>query len=219
MFASELVSTHILPLKSTDNLQIAYERMVDYKVSHLPIVNGSDFLGLISEEMIIEQPDYTRLIGSLNLDPRSYIFDYQHAYDIYKVIINENLSLLPVINAQKIFLGNITLKRLIEYGSNLVSAMDRGGILVIESTDLNYSISEITHILESAQTRILSLNVQAISNSTKVLITLKVDKTDLYSDINSLSRYQYQVIYSFGEAVRFDETQERFDSLMNYLNI
>ena len=220
MFASDLLSNHILPLKTTDSLQTASERMADFKVSHLPIVDDLDLLGVISESELVEQADYSLSIGNIPLRNKlSYIYDYQHVYDVFKIISNQNLSLVPVVNSGRNFLGNITLDRLVEFAGIITSAIQPGGIIVIESSENNYSISEITHILEANQTRILSIAVNNSTDSRKVVITLKLNKVDLTSDLSALARYNYQVTYSFGEKGFGDDAQERFESFMQYLNM
>ncbi len=220
MFASDLFSNHILPLKISDTLLIASERMNDFKVSHLPIVNDSDFIGVISEVLLVEQPDYSMPVGNLNIGHHvSYVYDYQHAYEVFKIISEQNLSLVPVVNPQKVFLGSITLERMVEYGSMISSSKGPGGIIVIESSENNYSLEEITHILESNQTKIMSLTVNTSFDSRKVLITLKIGKTDISSDLSALARYKYEVKYSQGESNFYDDTQQRFESFMNYLNM
>ncbi|MCD4745627.1 MAG: CBS domain-containing protein, partial [Bacteroidales bacterium] len=49
MLAKQLITESIIPLKTSDTGKDALNLMNEYKVSHLPIVNNIDFLGLISE--------------------------------------------------------------------------------------------------------------------------------------------------------------------------
>lgn len=220
MLASDLLTNHILPLKTSDTLQTASERMSDFRVNHLPIVNESDLLGLLSESILVEQPDFSVALGSLPLGLTfAYILQDQHAYDVYKLMASQSLSLVPVVNIHKNFLGTITLERMVEYGGFITSAIQPGGIIVIESSENNYSISEISQILESNQCQVLSITVNSSLDSRKVFITVKVNKSDISSDLSALTRYKYQVIQSFQETGFHDEAQERFESFMNYLNM
>jgi acetoin utilization protein AcuB len=41
--------------------------MAEFRVRHLPIVNEEQFLGLVSEDDLIEEPDYNTPIGALAL--------------------------------------------------------------------------------------------------------------------------------------------------------
>jgi len=220
MFASDLLTNHILPLRTSDTLQNAVDRMMDFRVNHLPIVNESDLLGLISDTDLVEQPDYSLPLGSLALGiTYSYVFDHQHAFDVFKMISAQKLTLVPVVDSQKRFLGSITLDKMVEYGGILTSAIQPGSILVIESSENNYSISEISQILESNQCQILSLHVNSSPDSRKVLITLKLNKSEISAELSALARYNYQVSFTQQETGFHDEAQERFESFMNYLNM
>ena len=54
MLAAELISNSIPPLKTSDSVQKSLERMTEFKLSHLPIVNETQFLGLLAEDELIE---------------------------------------------------------------------------------------------------------------------------------------------------------------------
>jgi aspartokinase len=123
------------------------------------------------------------------------------------------------VNIHKNYLGTITLDKMVEYGGFITSAIQPGGIIVIESSENNYSLSEISQILESNQCQILSITVNSSPDSRKVIITVKVNKSDISSDLTALARYRYQVKFSVQETGFHDEAQERFESFMNYLNM
>ena len=93
MYARELISDDIPPLKTSDTGERALAWMDEFRVSHLPIVNNVDFLGLISESDILDFNSASEPIGghSLNLS-RPYVFDYQHTYDVLKVMSSLKLT-------------------------------------------------------------------------------------------------------------------------------
>jgi hypothetical protein len=82
----------------------------------------------------------------------------------------------------------------------------------------DYSVAEISQIVESNDAKILSLYYSEIPNSTKIEVTLKVNKQDLAPIIQTFDRYNYTIVASIFENSS-DDYQERFDSLMNYLNV
>ena len=55
MIAKELLSNTIPPLKVSDNSEKAMLWMYEFHLSHLPVIKGKKYLGLISEEQILEQ--------------------------------------------------------------------------------------------------------------------------------------------------------------------
>jgi len=56
-------------------------------------------------------------------------------------------------------------------------------------------------------------------DSTKLEITIKINKIEINGLLQTFSRYNYIVKASFTESDDFDDLKDRYDSFMNYLNI
>jgi acetoin utilization protein AcuB len=94
MVAAELISNIIPPLRTSDTVQKALERMGEFKLYHLPIVNESQFLGLVSEDELIEVRDQQTPIGSLSLTIiNPFAFENAHIYDVVKLFNQLQLSI------------------------------------------------------------------------------------------------------------------------------
>jgi hypothetical protein len=78
-------------------------------------------------------------------------------------------------------------------------------------------MAQIAQIVESNNARILSSYILTNSTSSKLEITLKINKLDLSSIIRTFERYDYVVKESFQKSMDNDDLQARFDSLMHYL--
>ncbi|WP_449437965.1 CBS domain-containing protein [Pedobacter steynii] len=103
MFASELISNSIPPLKTSDTIQKSLDRMAEFKLYHLPIVNEAQFLGLVAEEELIEIRDVEQSIGSLSLSILNpFVFEDVHVYDIIRLFNQLHLSVVPVLDYKKI---------------------------------------------------------------------------------------------------------------------
>ena len=57
MRAEELISEIIPPLKSSESGERAMDWMNELRVSHLPVVDGNEYIGLISENDVYDMPD------------------------------------------------------------------------------------------------------------------------------------------------------------------
>src|SRR5690348_1742101 len=118
MFASELISNSIPPLKTSDTVQKSLDRMAEFKLSHLPIVNETQFLGLVAEEELIEIRDVEQSIGSLSLSILNpFVFEDVHVYDIIRLFNQLHLSVVPVLDYKKNYLGLISVNSILEYTS------------------------------------------------------------------------------------------------------
>ena len=220
MYARELISEDIPPLKTSDTGERALTWMDEFRVSHLPIVNNVDFLGLISESDILDFNSSNEPIGghSLNLS-RPYVFDYQHTYDVLKVMSSLKLSVIPVLNDKEQYLGLIHLSTLLQHFAEMASMKESGGLLVLELNSHDYSLSEIARIVESNDAKILSSYISSQIDSTKLEVTIKINRTDLSAIIQTFNRYNYTIKASFHQSEYVDDLKDRFDSFMSFLNI
>jgi signal-transduction protein with cAMP-binding, CBS, and nucleotidyltransferase domain len=220
MYARELISEDIPPLKTSDTGERALAWMDEFRVSHLPIVNNVDFLGLISESDILDFNSSNEPIGghSLNLS-RPYVFDYQHTYDVLKVMSSLKLSVIPVLNDKEQYLGLIHLSTLLQHFAEMASMKESGGLLVLELNLHDYSLSEIARIVESNDAKILSSYISSQIDSTKLEVTIKINRTDLSAIIQTFNRYNYTIKASFHQSEYVDDLKDRFDSFMSFLNI
>jgi acetoin utilization protein AcuB len=220
MLANQLLNDLITPLKTSDAAEKALSLMNDFKVSHLPIVNNTEFLGLISDEDIIELNDLKEPIGNHPLSLiNPYVYENQHIYDVMRLMAEQQLTVVPVLDLKKNYLGTISINSLLNYYAEIASLASPGGILVLEVGQKDYSLSEIARIVESNDAHILSSYISSRPDSTKIEITLKIDKTDLSSIVLSFERFNYLVKSSYDQRSLTDDTMDRFDSFMNYLNI
>jgi len=220
MFAAELISNSIPPLKTSDSVQKALERMTEFKLYHLPIVNETQFLGLIAEEELIEIRDTTQAIGSLPLSILNpFVYEDAHIYDIIRLFHQLHLSIIPVLDYKKNYLGLISINNLLDYTADIYAVKEPGGIIVLEISNRNNSLSHMAQIVEADNAQILSSYVQSFPDSTRLEVTLKINKTELSGIIASFERYDYQVKAVFNSTISDNGTEDRYNSFMNYLNV
>lgn len=219
MIAAQLISDAIPPIKTSDSIQKVEDRMAEFRLNHLPIVNETQFLGLISDEDIIEIPDYDTTVGNVNLSLiNPFVYEDQHIYEVIRLFYEQKLTAVPVLDSSMNYLGLISINTLTTYFAKITSVADPGGIIILEISNRNNSLSHIAQIVESNNAQILSSYVDTVANSTKLEITIKVNKTDISPIIASFLRYDYTIKATFNHLQRDNDTKDRFDSLMNYLS-
>lgn len=218
MIAFELLNDSIPPLKGSDTGEKALAWMDEFRVSHLPVVKGKEYSGLISEEEILNLDEPDKPISKLKLSlPRPFILGERHVYDAVKVFADLHISVLPVLNSKEQYIGMLTSSELLSAISNITAVGSVGGIIVIELNTNDYALSQIARIVESNNARILSAYITPHSDSTKMELTLKIDHTDLARVIASLTRHNFTVTSSFHESVFREDMKFRYDALMHYL--
>jgi predicted transcriptional regulator len=220
MYAQELISDVITPVKSTDSIQKAIDKMAEFRVSHLPIIDNNQYIGLISDYDILEIHDHSLPTAALSLSLYSpFVLEEQHIYDVIRLFYEQKLSLIPVLDTNKNYTGLISINTIIDYLATLTSAKEPGGIIVLEVDNRNNSLSHIAQIVESDNAQILSSFVESFPDSTRIEITLKLNRTEISSIIASFLRYNYVVKATFNDIKSYEGSSDRYDQLMNYLDI
>jgi CBS domain-containing protein len=221
MLAKDLISELVPSLRTSDTGLQALSWMEIFRISHLPIVNNKEFLGLISDSDIYDLNKAEEPIGNHKLSLFSpYVSDSQHIYEVIELVAQLKLTVIPVLNEKKEYLGLITLHDLLQGFAKVTAVEKHGAIIVLEMNTHDYSLSEISQIVESESLKIISLYVSDSETTTKIDVTLKINTTDISRIIQSFHRYNYTIKASFLEDNDLNNLyQNRFDEFMRYLNI
>jgi CBS domain-containing protein len=221
MVAKDLISEVIPSLKTSDLGQTALNWMEVFRVSHLPIVNNQDFLGLISDADIYDMNQPGEPIGNHTLTLlKPYVTSEQHIFEVIGLAARLKLTVVPVLDSKNYYKGVITTNDLIRHIAGISSMDQPGGIVVLELIDRDYSLSQIAQIVESNNIKVLSMYITSPPESTKLEVTLKLSSNDLSPVLRTFERYNYEVKTWVSSNDSIDQFyQERFDLLMKYLNI
>jgi len=221
MVAKDLISEVVPSLKTSDSGQTALNWMEIFRISHLPIVNNLDFLGLISDSDIYDMNQPDEPIGNHSLTLfKPFVTTEQHLFEVIGLASRLKLTVVPVLDEKSHFKGVITTTDLVRYLAGISSMDQEGGIIVLELIERDYSLSQIAQIVESNNVRVLSMYVTSPPDSIRLEVTIKVNTNDLVSVIRTFERYNYDVktwVTSDDSMDRF--YSERFDILMKYMNI
>jgi acetoin utilization protein AcuB len=221
LLAEKLISDSLTFVNSTEKGKKALNSMDIYRVSHIPVVNDSMYLGLVSDKLIydlnlLDVPIETQL-DKLNT---SHVHKDQHIFEVAILMYKLKLSVLPVLDNDHYYFGAITLYDLARRFAKLFSLEEIGAVIILEMNVNNYSLSEISRIVESNDIKILSSFIDRKPGTNVLDVILKLDKDELSSLIQAFMRYDYNV-----KAVYMDQSEigdlykDRFDQFMKFMNI
>jgi acetoin utilization protein AcuB len=222
MYASEIISTLIPEVKTSDTGNKVLSWMEFFKVSHMPIVNNEDFLGLISESDIYNLNCGVEPIGNHKLSLiRPFATENQHLWEVIDIAAKLKLSLIPVLSvSSKKYLGSIILPDLVQHFAKITGSNIKGSVIALEMGIHDYALSEIARIAEDNNTKIISLYVSEVKDSMKIHVTIKFDTVDLTSIIHSFHRFDYNIMASF---MLDDDAnslyRDRYELFLSYLNV
>lgn len=221
MLAKDLISDVVPSLRTSDSGQKALYWMDIFRISHLPIVNNEDFLGLISDKDIYDSNMAEEPIGNHNLSLFSpFVTENQHVYEVIELASRLSLTIVPVLDHNNHYKGAITLNDLIHYFADFTALKEPGAIIVLDMNVHDYSLSQIAQIVESNDAKILSMYISSHSASTRMELTLKINRNDLTSIIQTFTRYNYTIHSTFMDHDNMDSLYEnRYEMFMKYLSI
>ncbi|MBC6109566.1 CBS domain-containing protein [Pedobacter fastidiosus] len=220
MFAEEIISNAISPLRTDDTVQKALDRMNEFKLKHMPVVNDGSFLGLIAEDDLLNLRDHDTLIKDISVNLLNvFILKDAHTYDVIRLLSQLKLTAVAVLDAQKNYVGLISINNMIDAVAEQYAVNQPGGIIVLEISNRDNSLAHISQIVEADNAQILSSYVNSFEDSTRLEVTLKINKTEVSGLVASFERYDYLVKEVYNNTQIDDGSQERYDSFMNYLNV
>ncbi|HTJ48803.1 MAG TPA: CBS domain-containing protein [Cyclobacteriaceae bacterium] len=221
MIAEDLVNHMIPPLKETDDAHKAIVWMEEFRCNYMPVVDDGKLMGFLSEEIILEANDIEKRVKDFDLaGVNCYVHLDTHFYDILKVATDNKLPMVAVLNEDESYCGVITVQDTLTSFAQTAAVQLPGGILVLSMNHIDYSLAEISRLIEENHAKILSsiLKEDPLDNG-KIRLTLKINQLDLSRIVATLERFGYRVIGRYQESRPVGDEKERIDMLLRYLDI
>jgi CBS domain-containing protein len=159
-------------------------------------------------------------IGSFSLGlNKAFVHDTDHLFEVMSVMADHKLSAVPVVDFKGNYVGLITLEDLIQFYARSFSFSEPGGIIVIEMTKVDYSLAEISRVIESEHATVLSSFLTHDEESKKMFVTLKTNQVDTKHLQATLERFGYNIKATFSEEGYFESLQDHYEAFLHYLNV
>lgn len=221
MLANKLISDVIPAILSSENGQKVLNSMDLYRVSHLPVIEDTRYIGLVSDRLIYDMNLLKEPI-SKEKDKflTAHVHENQHIFEVAVMMYKLKLSVLAVLNSTHEFIGAITLYDLARRFARFFSLQDPGGVIVLDVHVNDYSMSQISRIVEENDTKILSFFLNRSPGTNNLEIILKFDKEDLSPVLQAFERYDYKVKGVYLDDSTFNDLyQDRYDQFMRYMDL
>ncbi|HMU44915.1 MAG TPA: CBS domain-containing protein [Chitinophagaceae bacterium] len=220
MLTRELPSQTLPYLHLNDKVYQALQLMNDYQVTHLPIVEGEKYIGIISEnDLSQEDNDHTQLSELQQLFAGYSVRESDHVLKAVQVAAENGLSVVPVVNEENELTSTVSYNDLLKYASEFMSLNEPGGLIVLEMDSNQYSFNEISKLVETNDAQITQLNTSNDAENGMMQVTIRINKPEISDIIATFQRYEYNVKYFYGEEQYANELKSNYDNLMNYLKI
>lgn len=221
MTATELINPVIPPLKPTDTVLQALNWMEELRLTQLPVVDNGVYLGLLRDEAAEDWLVKGEAVEKLPLiDKSCFVYENQHFFDVIKAASDFQVQSVPVISKEGLYKGLITLEDTVNAIAQTAAVQSPGAVLVMSLKQIDYSMAEISRLIESEGAKILSSNITTDSqDAAKIKLTLKLNQRDLGRIIATLERFGYHITATFQETDTISNDKERLDILMRYLEM
>ncbi len=220
MIARELITNDVPPIRSSETVEKALNWLDEFKVTHLAVVDGTQYQGLISENILYDAASSDMTIAELNVTlNRPFIYEDRHIYEVMKMVSDMQLSIAPILDKSDNYIGLTTLPSLMHLISNTSSISESGSVIVLELNQNDYSLGHLAQIIEGDDTKILSTYITSSADSTLMEVTIKVNRKNIQGVLQALARYDYVVNASYSEIDYQEDMKDRFESLMKYLDM
>lgn len=192
-----------------------------FKISHLPLVRGTEYIGLLSyNDLRNSGQSGDSLIGSKQSTSAPFVHDQQHIFEVAQVLFDLDLPIIPALNSDNEYLGVIMRSEVSKKIVETVITKEPGAIIVLSMDQIDYSLSQIAQIIESNDAKILSLCTSISAPSNQFIITIKVNVSDTSAIIQTFTRYNYNIkaVYMSNSLLK-EMYKKRYEQFLKYISI
>ena len=220
MFVHQLISPDLPVLHLSDTGEQALALMQEIHVAHLALTDADEYKALIAEDDLLNWDTPEKPLSAAHfLNFRPVVFADAHPYEAVRRAVQQDISIIPVIDENNKYLGALTRGELLNFLGKNSGLEQPGGIIALEIKMANYSLSEIARICENNDVIVLNTQLQSNQEKDTIEVILKTNTKELQSLVASFERYEYSVKEVFGELPARENMLERYQLLMNYINM
>ena len=220
MHAIDLITADIPPLRPQDEVGRALDWMEEFKVSHLPVVEDQRLVGMVKDQDLVDRNDPRATVGeAMEQVEIAFARGGQHIYEVMKLFSERGLTVVPVLDDMGRYLGSITEHEALHRLAEITNIHEVGSIVVLEMNQVDYSLQAIARIVEGNGGKVLSVYTHTLPDSTRVEVTLKINREDISDILQSFERYEYFVKSTYQGSRFHDDLRGRYDELMRFINL
>jgi len=219
MLAASITTQGFPLLHLEDKVSFALQCMEDFDVQELAVVKEEYFLGVVQKSDLLDTDEAATIMVLSEQLKKIMIADTAHFLTALDLFSKHELSILPVLNEQQECIGMIPQKSLNNALAKFLGVESPGAIIVLSVAPYQYSLAEMSRLVESNNAQIVQLNSYFDESNGSIIITLKINKDESPSIIATFQRYDYELVQYFGKTPLHNDIEAHYHHLMNYLDV
>lgn len=214
----DYINNDFKAIESQDTIAEVQDYFLEMTYSHFPVLEEGVYIGSIAVDDA-DTFDTDKKVGDYRytLEP-FFVRTTMIWLDVLEVFAKNHANLVPVLDENNKYVGYYKIEDIIKFFHETPFLKEPGGIIVVEKPILDYSMSQISQIVESNNGRILGMFVSEASADT-IQVTVKISLGAMNEIIQTFRRYNYEIISEHQEDNYIANLKERSDYLDKYLNI
>lgn len=219
MIASSIAVQSFPMMRLEDKAGFVLQNMEDFDVQELVVIKDDYYIGLVNKEDVLDIPEEQSIASIADSFQRIGVLGAAHITAVLDHFAKHYLSILPVLNEQQECVGVVPQKNLNEMLALYLGVAQPGAILVFSVSPYQYSLAEMSRIVESNNAQIVQLNSIFDEATGAYIITIKINKEEAQSIVATFQRYEYQLLHYFGNTPVNNDIEDHYHHLMNYLDV
>ncbi len=215
---TDYITNDFKPVDSQQTILDVQEFFMDLNFSHFPVVEEGIYIGSIASEDI-ETFDSDKKVIDFKYTLETFFARTNSIWlEVLEVFAKNHTNLVPVLDENNVYVGYYEIEDIMTFFNQTPFLKEQGRIIKIKKGVLDYSMSQITQIIESNNGKILGLFISE-SDVDSVEVTIKISLGAMNEIIQTFRRYNYEIVSEHHEDNYINNLKERSDYLDKYLNI
>ena len=219
MNITDYILNEIKPLHLKNSVAEAIHLFNDFPITHFPVIENNKLLGSFAEDDIRtaentnqELVENAHLLNSFFADKKATVLE------LLKIFADNDTNIIPVLDDDKNYLGYYDLRDVLDVFSTNPFMIEESETLIVEKLENEYSMSEISQIVESNNGKLLGLYVSEKKGDI-TQITLKIISKDISEIMHTFRRYEYKIISVHENDIYLEDLKNRSEYLQKYLEM
>lgn len=214
----EYITNDYKAIDSREKIADVQDFFADVPFSHFPVLNEGVFIGNISADDV-DTFDTDKMASDYRYTLEAFFARENMIWlDVLEVFAKNHTNIVPVLNEENTYTGYYELEDIVKFFHETPFLKEPGGIIVVQKSIIDYSMSQIAQIVESNNGRLLGMFVSE-AGTEDIQITIKITLGAMNDIIQTFRRYNYEIISEHQEDNYLNSLKERSEYLDKYLNI